>query len=522
MSSDITPPAPRPLLLRAVRHHVLVVVWCLVNGLLIGWLLASSQQVTYASTAHVLVNPTVGNPFAPAPSSVRQDEVTSLETEAQVARSAEVLSDVAADNPQLTLRELQRATTISLPPNSQVLEMTYTASDAATAQQLADAWSVAYLANRDRRALEVNAERMARVESQTQDVVDDLRAATAAAQRGGEAERLFQTELASALRNELVSLRAQRSYLENSEAPAGSVISPASPGSSTAGLTPLVLMLGGAFAGLVLGCLIAVALERFAGVVRSAPEVEEAGLPVIAAVPARGWGDRLRRTPPTEGVDATIRRLRAKILDLDPSPEIIAVAPPGARGTDAVAAETVAQSFAQAGHRVVLVRADGPPTSSGLEVEQRGLAEALLHERLNVHEMLQPSVEPLLCLLPWGLGTASTELFVADRLRTVLRPLVEAGHLVIIQAPSIDSAEGEAVVGAADLGLVVVTVGRTRARDVAQLASDRTSTSTALGALVVGARSMKMHGRGVGDASRAAEQEPAASLARDPAAEAKR
>ena len=409
MSSDITPPAPRPLLLRAVRHHVLVVVWCLVNGLLIGWLLASSQQVTYASTAHVLVNPTVGNPFAPAPSSVRQDEVTSLETEAQVARSAEVLSDVAADNPQLTLRELQRATTISLPPNSQVLEMTYTASDAATAQQLADAWSVAYLANRDRRALEVNAERMARVESQTQAVVDDLRAATAAAQRGGEAERLFQTELASALRNELVSLRAQRSYLENSEAPAGSVISPASSGSSTAGLTPLLLMLGGAFAGLVLGCLIAVALERFAGVVRSAPEVEEAGLPVIAAVPARGWGDRLRRTPPTEGVDATIRRLRAKILDLDPSPEIIAVAPPGARGTDAVAAETVAQSFAQAGHRVVLVRADGPPTSSGLEVEQRGLAEALLHERLNVHEMLQPSVEPLLCLLPWGLGTASTD-----------------------------------------------------------------------------------------------------------------
>ena len=275
-------------------------------------------------------------------------------------------------------------------------------------------------------------------------------------------------------------------------------------------------------AGLVLGCLIAVALERFAGVVRSAPEVEEAGLPVIAAVPARGWGARLRRTSPTEAVETTIRRLRAKILDLDPSPQIIAVAPAGTGAPDPVAAETVAQSFAKAGHRVVLVRADGPPTTSGLEVERRGLAEALLHERLDVHEMLQPSVEPLLCLLPWGLSPQTSELLVADRLRSALRPLVEAGHLIVLQAPGVDSAEGEAVVGAADLGLVVVTTGRTRARDVVQLASHRTSTSTALAAFVVEPRSMKRHGRHV-SAEVVAEPDREDSVVRsDSASKAKR
>ena len=47
----------------------------------------------------MLVNPSVGNPFAPTPASVRQDELTSLETEAQVARSAEVLGAVAAPEP---------------------------------------------------------------------------------------------------------------------------------------------------------------------------------------------------------------------------------------------------------------------------------------------------------------------------------------------------------------------------------------------------------------------------------------
>ena len=68
-------------------------------------------------------------------------------------------------------------------------------------------------------------------------------------------------------------------------------------------------------------------------------------------------------------------------------------------------------------------------------------------------DLLQPSVDPLLCLLPGGGFTAeSRELLVADRLRAVLSPLIEAGHLVVLQSPGIDSAEGEAMLGAADLG----------------------------------------------------------------------
>ena len=132
--------------------------------------------------------------------------------------------------------------------------------------------------------------------------------------------------------------------------------------------------------------------------------------------------------------------------------------------------EAVAESFAKAGHRVVHVQIDAHPTTGGLGIEEQGLAQALLYERLNVLDLLQPSVEPLLCLLPdGGFTEQSRELLVADRLRAVLSPLIEAGHLVIIQSPGIDSAEGEAVFGAADLGLVVVTVGRTRPREVEQV-----------------------------------------------------
>jgi capsular polysaccharide biosynthesis protein len=484
------PPSSGPVSIsRAVRHHLAVVSTVLLLGALAGWLYATSVPTTYTSTARVLVNPSVGNPFTPTPASVRQDELTSLETEAQVGRSAEVLAAVTEQNPALTIQALERGLRITVPANTQILEISYSATDPVLAQQAADGVANAYLANRDRRFTEVNSARIEAVESQTVGVVTELRAATAAAQVGNKAERLFQAELADALRNELVSLRAQRTALENSQGPAGSVIAPASEPRSAGHLTAILMPVGGGLAGLALGCLLAGLLERFAGVVRSAPEVEAAGLPVVAAVPAPGWHARLWRRDGGDAFDTTIRRLRATILDLDPRPDVIAVAPAGTGWSDADISEAVAESFAKAGHRVVLVLTDGHPTTGGLGIEEQGLAQALLYERLNVLNLLKPSVEPLLCLLLDGGFTAQTrELLVADRLRAVLGPLIEEGHLVVLQAPGIDSADGEAIVGAADLGLVVVTVGLTRPHEVLQVAKQLRTRGTALAALVIGPR----------------------------------
>jgi polysaccharide biosynthesis transport protein len=488
MQSDHQPTHGRTSTLVAVRHHLAVVLACLALGALAGWAYAQSMPATWTSSARVLVDPAVGNPFAPTPSSVRQDELTSLQTEAQVARSAEVLRAVARQSTDLTTGQLERRVQVSVPPNTQILEISYSASDPVVAQQVPNAVADSYLENRARRADEVNAARIDRVESQTLGVVNDLRAATAAAQVGSPAERSFQAELAEALRNELVSLRAQRSSLENSESPAGAVISPASSATNAGALTELLMPVGGALAGLVIGCLLAVLLQRFRGKVRSGSEVEAAGLPVVAAVPPPSRRARLLRRGDAEAVDTTIRRLRATILDLDPRPNVITIAPAGGGESNADVSEAVAESLVKAGHRVVLVRPDSHPSTGGLRIAETGLAQALLHDRLNVLDLLQPSVDPLLCLLPGGGFTAeSRELLVADRLRAVLSPLVEAGHLVVIQSPGADSAEGEAMLGAADLGLVVVTVGRTRPHDVERAAQVRTR-GAALAALLVGPR----------------------------------
>ena len=237
----------------------------LLLGALAGWLYAASVPVVYTSTVRVLVNPSVGNPFVPSPTAVRQDEPTSLETEAQVARSEEVLGVVAEQHPPLTIQSLERGLQIAVPPNTQILEISFSAADPAVAQDTADRVADAYLANRARRFEDVNDARIEQLQTQTDGVISDLRAATAAAQKGTTASRTFQSELATALRNQLVNVQAQRAALENSESPAGAVISPATEPSADTNLVAMVAPVGGALAGLALGCLIALLLERTQG-----------------------------------------------------------------------------------------------------------------------------------------------------------------------------------------------------------------------------------------------------------------
>ena len=163
--------------------------------------------------------------------------------------------------------------------------------------------------------------------------------------------------------------------------------------------------------------------------------------------------------------------------------------PVGVGRSDHLVSEALAESFARAGHQVVLVRTDGEPAAGSLAVEHDGLAEVLLHERLSVQDLLQPSVEPLLSLLPAGRVTDQTrDLLSAERLRTALDPLVDAGYLVVIQSPGVETVEGEAFLGAADLGLVVITVGRSRPRELASLTKRGWRRGTTLGAVVVGRR----------------------------------
>ena len=398
--------------------------------------------------------------------------------------------------PALTTARLERGLRVTVPANTQILEISFTATDRVVAQQVADAVAGAYLANRAQRFETVTSARIKSIETQTLSVVDDLRAATAASQVGSAAKRAFNSQLADALRNELVSLRAQRTALENSETPVGTVIAPADTGAPAGALPAPVLPIGGALAGLGL----ALPGRRAAGASRWTRPVGRRGGPRRGPEcwPSRRTRSRARGCSAAGNAadfDSTIRRLRAHVLELDPRPEIVTVAPVGTGRSDGLVSEALAESFAKAGHRVVLVRTDGQP-AAGLEVEVDGLAEALMHERLSVLDLLQPSIEPLLSLLPPGRVSPQTQdLLASDRLRAALEPLVGVGHLVVVQSPGTGTVEGEAIVGAADLGLVVVDLGRSRLRDLATLVNRWSRRGTNIAGVVLGRRSRRHPGR---------------------------
>lgn len=482
-----SPAPPRGVLSRSLRHHAALVGVLLVIGAGAGWAYSSNLPVAWTSTTRVLINPSVGNPFSATPSSVRQDELTSLETEAQMVRSSEVLDDVVAQSTGLTA-SLASHLQVTIPPSTQILQISYTAQDPVLARQVAEVVATSYLDNRASRFEQVKDDRVARLESQTARVVDDLRDATTAAQRGTQAQRAFNSELANALRNELVNLRSQRTTLENLTSPAGAVISPASRAVGPSLVTGLVWPVGGGVAGALLGMLIALLLERVRGVVRSAAEAREAGLAVVAAATPSPWRLRKDESARRDAVDSAVRRLRANIMDMPDRPEIISIAGTTNDSTGADAAEALAGSFTRAGHRVVLVRPDRHSVIDDVAVDEKGLAQLLLHERLDVHDLLRPSLDPLLTILDGGSSSSqSHELLTVDRVRSVLRPLVEEGHLVVIQVPEPDSVEGEALMRAADLGIIVVATSQTRRRTLDLAVANAHASPAQVVGVVVGA-----------------------------------
>jgi len=135
----------------------------------------------------------------------------------------------------------------------------------------------------------------------------------------------------------------------------------------------------------------------------------------------------------------------------------------------------------------VLVRPEQRQAAEDLAVDEGGLAQLLLHERLDVHDVLRPSVEPLASVLDGGTFTPeSRELLTADRLRAVLSPLVEEGNIVVVHVPDLESVDGDAFMGASDLNVVVVTTSRTRRRRIEQIVREAQERGSATVALVVG------------------------------------
>ncbi len=452
------------LVLAAVRHHALLIAVCALGGLVLAGLVTVARPATYVATASVLVNPAQGNPFAPQQEG---DSLISLETEAQVVQSDAVTALALKQLPDgVTSGALQDGLTVVIPPNTQVLQISARAPGALAAQRRAQAYATAYLDFRRQQALRTLNQQLASIEQQIARANDQLQAASAAAARAKTSDELaFQQELEQALNDELVELRASRvTQVQDSLTQPGRVISPAQQPAQPAGMPRALLLLAGVVAGLFLGLVLALVRETRSDTVYEVAEIEEAGVPVVAALRRRS-----RAYSDQSATDDMIRHLRAHVMATVPTPAVVAVGTCSPRLDEPGIAARLSTFLGRAGVKVVLVDAapgNLDPTGTVAPGHGPGLAEMLLDERLRRQDLLVAE-NSRLSVLPRGPRfEEAVDRFVPASLEDTLGRLSSRADFVVLRVPSLLQAQGEATLAVAEQVLLVLTPGVTTRTEI--------------------------------------------------------
>ncbi|MDE3720557.1 chain length determinant family protein [Nocardiopsis sp. N85] len=443
---------------------------------------------TYTSSAAVQVLPTGMAEFTGERSGRVAGDVN-LDTEAQVLRSEEISSVAAALVTEATgttvnADAMREHVDVTVPSNSNVLEIHYTAHSPEAARAGAAAYSDAYLEQRRQR-------------------VDDLIGGHLKALRG-ERERL-EGELgelvsvtgasdprAEALRQEITGVGAgigPLSALRETVEP-GRIITPAGLPERASSPNPPLWVAGGAALGLLAGLLAAVVRDRLDPRLHDTEETERVGgLPVLLDL-SPGSPRRGGRTPGLLGEDdrggqrvqSLVHLIRAGTGDAPvPAPGeeegpragrvlMVAATTPGRAG--AAAAVNLAAALARTGSETLLVCADPRSDTVGELLglpEGPGLAEALVDGENPAELEVRPQAAPRLRVLRHGRpGVAAP---VQDTGMTDLIGLLResADHVVVAVPPPSERADVHAVAGSADLMLPVVELDRTPRADLTGL-----------------------------------------------------
>ena len=142
--ADYMQTSPRRAALVAAlrRSAALIIVLTLLGGVL-GLAAGLLRGQSHTARASVLISPLVGNPFYPGG---RGDELINLETEAQLVSSDPVARDVASQvDGDPTTSDVLSGLAVTVPPNTQILTVDYTAGSKAKAEERAQAFAEAYL-----------------------------------------------------------------------------------------------------------------------------------------------------------------------------------------------------------------------------------------------------------------------------------------------------------------------------------------------------------------------------------------
>ncbi|MEV5411479.1 Wzz/FepE/Etk N-terminal domain-containing protein [Thermopolyspora sp. NPDC052614] len=244
------------------RGHRLVTGVLMLAGALGGAAVYAVMPDKYTATAQVLVTAT-GVQDQPNQLGPRQRESLNLDTEAQIAQSAVVTGRAAEKLGTRDIEEIRRHVTITVPPNSAILSISFTDATPTAAAAGAQAFATAYLANREATAAQALAAQQRLLAAALRDADKDLDVVTSSLPTltKGSAEHLDATQRHGILDRQVAALTARADALKTTAITPGVVISPARPPEAPSGPGLPLFVGSGLFLGLLAASATAVLRE---------------------------------------------------------------------------------------------------------------------------------------------------------------------------------------------------------------------------------------------------------------------
>lgn len=418
---------------------------------------------SYVGEARDLIRPLVGNAFSSETSNNAQNAIVALETEAQLVKSSAVghrVSSISASSACTASHALGTVLT-----NTQLIQITYTANSARTAQVCAEAFAKQYLAYRHSLAVETQQTQLTNLDADAKQTSQLLLSAVADTHRAHppvDAEsnvRLYSTRLAA--------VQAQISVVQSQSTQPGTVqVHAVRPPAS--GVNSVVLIVAGGILGLFVGLLLAVwrgSRRHFGG--RRGP-VDVGGLPtLVVASSARGAAPAMP-VPDVSRDDGFRVASVALLAATTPEHRVIAVTSAHDLKSLAAVSFRVARGLAESGYRVVAVdsesREPGLARVAGVDGSP-GLAEILAGRDFTPDLLAEADGVRIL-----GAGELSEDRISTGRsvprMRDLIAVLRAESDFVIVSTPSLDSSAGLGQLLSVDGVLLVVDAQSTDASDI--------------------------------------------------------
>lgn len=441
------------------RHLALLVVLGVLFGAA-GAFLASKQPREYTSEARVLITATTGNALSPDSATSSQRVTVAMVTEAALVDSP-AIADSVAKSLGVTTDTAVKAMTASVPPNTQLVSIKYTANSATLAQRGAKAFADAYLAYRKGLSVAVVKTQVASLTAQDKDVSAKLAAAgRAAAVTDAKPDANAQVQLYA---SRLATIQNNLAAVNTTQTSPGALVDPPDLPPVTTSIIGQLLVPVAVVLGLLLGFVLALWRERRDDRIRGARDHDRLGVPLLAVVPGKGTTARALVDGGDDPVSESYRHARAGLLAArGSSGRVFGVAGATTGHPVADVALNLGQAIARAGYRTAVVDATAGHEDLGevTGVESDHGFSDVLHSDIDV-ATIAVATRGLELVTRGGNPWDSRDLFHSEEMRRAVAAVGGAHDYSLLAASGATTAEGSGVAIASDGMILVVEERRT-------------------------------------------------------------